>query len=408
MNTPRTYFTVIILSLVGIIMTTSLTLANLRFAAQSPGGNDFIPRWLGTRLYITEHQKPYSEHTTRAIQDYIYGRPAKPEEDQQLFVYPIYAMLVFSPFALVEYYPLARALWMTVLEISMLATGIISIKLMHWRVPKVVLAGVLILALTWYPSIRALINGNAAVIVAVFICISLMCIREKKDFLAGILMALAAIKPQMVFLLMFFTLLWGISHRRWQLVGSISGSLLLLTALSFLVQPDWIMQNYLQIAAYPGYTPPATPAAIFADWWPDVGKYLGWLLSLVIALLMVREWKAAMKTDFNHFLWTACFTLAATNLVGIRTGTTHYLALFPAIILILYSLSKKWGDKGIWISVIFIIILLVGFWLLFLVTIEQSPQPMQHSIMILPIPVIILGGLYGIRNYFRQPLISTK
>jgi len=74
-----------------------LTWANYHYSVQNPGGSDFLPRWVGTRMLLMEGKSPYSEETTREIHQRFYGRPARSDEDQVLFVYPLYSIFVFAP-----------------------------------------------------------------------------------------------------------------------------------------------------------------------------------------------------------------------------------------------------------------------------------------------------------------------
>ena len=54
------------------------------FTSQIPSGNDFYPRWRGTRALLLEGKDPYSEEVTLEIQRGMYGRPAREDEDGEL------------------------------------------------------------------------------------------------------------------------------------------------------------------------------------------------------------------------------------------------------------------------------------------------------------------------------------
>ena len=70
------------------------------FTSRVPSGNDFYPRWHGTRAVLLEGRDPYSREVTLEIQEAIYGRPARESEDQVAFAYPLYISLLILPFAL--------------------------------------------------------------------------------------------------------------------------------------------------------------------------------------------------------------------------------------------------------------------------------------------------------------------
>ena len=62
-----------------------MTWGNFYFVNQSSGKNDFIPRWNGTRYYLTKGISPYSKQVTLEAQKLAYGRDAKAGEDPRMF-----------------------------------------------------------------------------------------------------------------------------------------------------------------------------------------------------------------------------------------------------------------------------------------------------------------------------------
>jgi len=234
--------------------------ANLNFTQQNPGGNDFLPRWRATQLYLKEGQNPYSFETTMAIQQSMYGRSAWESEDQALFAYPFYTMFLIAPFAFIEDFALARAAWMTVLEMSLFIIAILGIRMANWRANKFSLAVFLLFAILWYHGAKPLVDGNISILIALFLSMTLWAFFNRKDTWAGIFLALATIKPQMAIFILAFTVIWAISKQRWQLVKSFAVSIILLIGVSFILQPQWIFENLIQISTYPGYVPPRFPS----------------------------------------------------------------------------------------------------------------------------------------------------
>ena len=380
-------------ALVGVIW------VNYQFAQENPGGNDFLPRWSGARLYLTNGWSPYSDQTTRAIQERFYGRPARPDEDQALFVYPLYSLWVFAPYALIGDFTLARALWMTTLEVSLVLIAALSLKLTDWRLHGLALVGLLLFAELWYHGVRPAINGNATVLCALFSTAALLCIRDRRDATAGALLALASIKPQIVALLLPFVLVWAVSQRRWRLLGGTIGSLVVLGMSAMLLIPDWTLQNLRQVTAYPGYSGAGTPGVIFSEWWPEVGYPLGWLLTIVLATLLLREWWAAWGKEARWFLWTASLTLVLTQWIGIQTDPTNYTVLFLPLVLVCAFWEQGWGRRGRLIAFASMLVLFVGLWALFLGTVKYGAQAQQHPVMFFPLPLFLLVGLYSVRRW---------
>ena len=384
-------------------LSVGLTLGNYQYTSKNPGGNDFLSRWVGTRVFLTKGVSPYSQEATRQIQEMAYGREAKPGEDQMLFAYPFYTTLLIGPFAVIGDYAWARALWMTALEVMVILLTFVSISLTRWKVSLWFQAVLLLFSLLWYYGLRPIINGNPAVFVALFLALALLALRSNYDPVAGFLLAISTIKPQMVALIIPFVLLWAISQKRWTIVWTFLGSLILLIAGFAVFFPDWPIQNLRQILSYPTYTLPNTPGAILISWLPGVGKQLGWgITTLMIALLAV-EWRNVLKKEFRWFLWASYLTLTVTNLIGFHTATENYVAMFPGLVLVLAVWDERWKRWGRWVGFVTILILLVGLWMIFISTIQFNDQPIQHPIMFFPLPVLLVVGLYWVRWWAIRP-----
>lgn len=392
----QTAVTTLVLILLVLVAFVTLTWGNYRYALQNPGGNDFIPRWVGLRLFMTEGISPYGDEASHTIQQIIFGRPAQAHEDHSLFVYPLYSLALMWPYALVGSLPLARALWMTTLQLLALWLAAGSLRLVRWRPSPALFGALFVFIALWYHTVRPIINGNPGILVAALILATFLSIRAEKDVWAALFLALATIKLHVVLLLLPLTLLWAYSRGRRLLVVALPLWMLLLVAATTLLLPDWMWQNLAQIRAYPAYTLPGSPGAIFESWWPQIGSTLGWLLTAVTALLLFREWRAVWGRSFDVFLWVACLTLVITTLIGIRMATENFIVFFPGLVLVWALWQQKWGHYGRGLVLATMALLFAGLWLLFLLTLEEGAT--QHLIMFLPLPLFTLIALYSVRK----------
>jgi hypothetical protein len=391
------------LVIVALATLVGLTWANYSYSYQNPGGKDFLSRYVATRVFLLEGDSPYSERATREIHKMMYGRPAKANEDQALFVYPFYTVYIMAPFALIPDYNMARAVWMTVLEVSLVALLLISLSLCRWKIPVWTLVVLMFFIVFWYHSFRPLINGNPSVLVALIIALGFLAIRARQDGAAGFLLAYATIKPQIMVLLAVYILFWSASQKRWKLFWGFVSSLAFLIATSFLFVPDWLIENLRQILAYSGYTLPGTPREILLEALPGVGNQLGWALTIIMIAALIVEWRASMHKDFIWFYWTALLTLVATNLIGIPTTTENYLALFPALVLVFAAWDTHWRKLGKWLVTLSVVLLFFGLWWLFLSTLQPGDQPTQSPIMFFPFPFFLFFTLYWVRWWVLHP-----
>ncbi len=384
------------------VLAAALTVVNLRFTRVSPGGNDFLPRWMGTRLFITQRINPYGAEATAAIQDRMYGRLAEEGEDAALFAYPFYSMLVFAPFALVEDYPLARALWITAQEIAVAIAILAALGFSGWRPSRWPLVALLLFALTWFHSAKPLVDGNAAVLVTMFVALGLYAMRRGRDGLAGMAFALSTIKPQMVLLPLVLIMAWALSQKRRSAVVSFGVSMLVVLAASFALQPSWAAENLAQVLLYGSYSPPGTLIAVFQAWWGEIGRTTGLVVSALVGLLLFYEWMSAAGQRFDWLLWTVCLTLALGPLVGMPSTSSNHVILLLAVVWLLALWQRRTGQpRAEWVL---LPVLYVGLWALFLLTLQQEQAQFgEHLSLLLAAPVFLAISLYWLRWWLLRP-----
>lgn len=389
-----------------VICVIGIGLVNYRYCQQNPGGNDFLVHWVGTQTFMKEGISPYSDITALRIQTLAYGRPAGPGEHELRVAYPFYSVILFIPFALIQDFTLARAVWMTVLEISLILLAFTNQRLFQWKTNLVVLTLFLLFSLLWYHAVRPVINGNVVILIALGVTACLWALKSGYDELAGIVLAFTTIKPQVVVLIILFIFLWCIYHRRWRFVAWFLGTMALLFAIAFLFLPDWIIQNVREILRYPGYNPPGNPGAAFAVWLPAMGKRLGWILSGLLVIILILEWWQAFRRsgDFQEALWTACLTLVISQWIGIQTDPGNFIVLFPALVLVFATWDMRFKRFGKILTISSILVLLIGIWAIFLSTVEYGSQPQQSPVMFFPLPGFLLLALYWVRWWVvRRP-----
>jgi hypothetical protein len=393
-----------ILAVTGILVILGLlSWGNYLYATQNPGGNDFLVHWMGTRSFLTEGVSPYSDEAALKIQQMAYGRPAQQGEHELRVAYPLYSIVLFFPFSLISNFVLARALWMTLLEVGLFLFSWVCIRLADWRPSLLMTAGFFIFSILWYHAFRPLINGNAVILVALMVAGGLLALRNEADELAGVLFAFSTIKPQVVVLLILFVLIWGIRSKRWRLVGWLVGTIALLSASVALLMPDWILQNLREVLRYPGYNPPGTLQAALGIYLPAMGQRIGWGIAGVLGIILLIEWWLSIRWEFRGFLWTACLTLVFSQWMGIQTDPGNFIVVLPALTLIFALWQERWTRLGNILSISSLVILFLGIWALFLGTVTYGNQPQQSPIMFLPLPSFLIIALFWVRWWAVNP-----
>ena len=387
-----------------ILILVGLTWINYQYTTQNQTMNKFLPRWAGTRFLMMKGWSPYSQQTTDEIQQMAYGRLARSGEDRGYFVYPLYSSLIYAPFSLTDDFALANALYMTVLELSVIAIFVISLSLSQWRPSPVLFIFLFIFTALWYHTLRPILSSNASILSALFIITALLAIRSNIDALAGISLALASIKPQMVLILYIFILIWAVSTHRWTLIWSLLGFLVLFIAAGSLLVPNWIVDNIRQVIRFSESKFITTPGAIISYWLPGIGRQVGWALTGIMVGVLLIEWRHSLGKEFRWFYWTVLLTLVINNLIGIYTTLENYIILYPAIILIFALLDKRWGSFGRGLIILLILIITVGLWGILLNTANKGSQPDLDPIIFFFMPLLTLFGLYWVRWWAIRPM----
>lgn len=400
----RNTLIIILASLLFIpVIFSGLMWLNLRLATINPQDTHFITYWLGTRSFLFDAESPYSEDVTEQIQQGIYGHPIKAGEHAFTVRYPLYAVLLFAPFALVSDYLVARALWLTGLQVVLIVTAVLAARLVDWKPPLWLFIPSLLFSLLWVHGFLPMIDGNVIIWVAFFLVLTLLSIRAERYEVAGILLALLTFQPLPVLPVIVFIIFWSFSHRQWLLPVFFACILALLTAAGMFVIPDWPVEFLRVLLNSSEYPPPDTLGLVLADWWPGVGLQLGWAIVAFFVVILLSEWWLARHKDFRWFLWTCCLTLVIGQWVGIPTSPV----VFTLFILPLMLVFATWEERNSFGSrILAIIILLVmggGLWSIFWSGRDDYPWPLAPAGLFIPAPLLVLFMLYWIRWWAIRP-----
>jgi len=355
------------------------------FTSKFPGANDFYSRWAGGRAFLVDGLNPYSDEVTRRIQLGMYGHLAQGGADQVAFAYPLYTIYLFFPLSLIPSYPQAQALWQAILEFALLLAVFFTLRIYRWQPKPWLLAVTCFWSVLFYPGARSIILGQFAIVVFAFIALALWAVKEGRDILAGVCLALSTIKPQMVFLLIPLLLLWAIYHQRWRVVGSFTVSMTVLVLSSLLLVPTWIADFFIWMSRYPSYTAIGSPIWTLTHYFfPQLGTPVEIMISLLVLGYLFYTWRGAVNGIWLEFDWVVAMTLIVTNLIALRTATTNYVVLLMPTFIVFKTLDKRFQRRGAMLIALIELLLLVCFWGLFATTVVGN---YEHPIMYLPLPI---------------------
>lgn len=367
-----------------------------------PGHNDFLTVWEAGRSFWRDGLDPYGEQATINIQTRIYGRPATEDEFPNYYAYPLYTLLLMVPLVF-SGFAWASAIWMVASEVFLIAALILLLNLFRWRPRPWLLALLLLWVLLNYYAARGLILGQVSHFIYVTQVLVLWALARRLDVLAGVVLAVTTMKPQMGFLLVPFLILWAIRVRRWHFVAAAASVWLALMVLSFALQPDWMQGWLAQLRDYPSYTDIGAPTEILMQDTLGLGALGVWAANLALWAVLGWAWFTVLVQGHGErFDWVVMLTLTVTHLSALRTATPHFVIFTIPLVFYFKQLDRRAAWRA-WIVVILVMTLIVP-WVHFVLTV--SADSAEHASLYLPPPLIMLAVLWITRRlWWRHPVI---
>ena len=368
------------------------------FTSRYPGGNDFYARWVGGCALFREGMNPYSRTVTLRIQRGMYGRPARADEDQVAFAYPLYSLIFFWPLCLTNNYPLVQAIWLWVLLAALIVSVILWLRLIRWHPHLWLWSLTIVWSVLLYHNLRALLLGQFAVWVLLTLVAALWTMERGFDGWGGIFLAFSTVKPQMVYLATPWILLWAAGKGRWRVWLGFFLAFVGLVLFPMVLLPFWIPDFVSQAILYPSYTVYGSLTWMIVQYALGLGFWAEILvIILLLAGLLILGWRL-WRGDWEQMLWMLGVLLLATNFFTPRIATTNYLLFMPWVLWGFKMFQRAWGRRGTWAIVVFELLSLFGLWGLFLVTVEGD---FETAPVYFPFPTMMGGLLFWLWRYVQ-------
>lgn len=313
-------------------------------AHDRPRGNlsDLYPRWLGARELLRHGRNPYGAEITREIQLGYYGRaldPARPNDpkDQQGFAYPVYVVFLLVPTIDFPFTPVQAGFRWLLIALAA-ATVVLWLRMVRWKVHFTCIAFFSVLALGWLPMVQGIKLQQLSLLVAASFAACGACLAGGWLFIAGGLLALATIKPQLTWPLVLWLLVWAASdwRGRRRFVFGFALVMALLFAGAEWVLPGWIGMFTAAIRQYHHYT--QNQSVLVWMFGPIAGRIFEILCTLACAALVWHSRREPFTSP--EFGRATALVLALTVVIVPMFAPYNQVLLMPAILVLLKSASS--------------------------------------------------------------------
>jgi Glycosyltransferase family 87 len=310
-----------------------------------PTMGDLYSPWRGTQELILGHRDPYGAEVTADIQAVYYGKvlrgaPGEPK-DQQRFAYPVYVVFFLFPAVGLPFSTVRVIFWWLLLAITV-ASVPLWLRLIAGRTSTLAMIVMAAMTVSSVPVVQGLNLQQLGLLVAFLLagCAALLAVQ--RYFAAGLVLALAFIKPQMSVLVTAWLVLWALSgwrtrrHFLWGLFGGLAALILG----GELLSPGWITRFLSGLVAYDKYTG--------GNYW--LGLMFPGRLSVATAaaaavVTAVICWRARREPENSlTFAFGYCLLLNITILIIPATAAAfNQVLLLPALLLLVSRWRAVWA-----------------------------------------------------------------
>ncbi|HNN12522.1 MAG TPA: hypothetical protein PKL78_03125 [Anaerolineales bacterium] len=397
--TPRDYQFIILALLVVAVASFGLVRVNLSLPR---GGGDFLVHWVASRGFITERLDPYSGEVPARVQQLVYGGAAQAGSEPYILDTPFHLLLLYFPFALLPDPQTARAIFNLLLELSLLALALLSLRLTDGRTPLWFALLFVLFGVTSLYAFQAILESNPVILLGLFYAGILWALKSDQDEFAGALAAFSCYYWEVGLPFLLLVLWRSYRQGRTRILASFGLWTLVLGAVSFLVYSNWFLA-YLRagmnnLRADFGFSVFTTLRQLF----PTYGQVIAWAVIVILLIALGYEWNPSLLEDDRRFYWVACLSLAAAPLLGFRSELENLSVLLIPLALVFSIILDRWGRLGG--MLVFLLLLAVAGlpWGLYFLVLPGFLIK-SGEVMYLFLPVFTLVGLYWVRWWALRP-----
>lgn len=314
-------------------------------AHQRPRGNlsDLYPRWLGARELLLRGRNPYSPELTREIQAGYYGRaldPARPGDpkDEQGFAYPAYVVFLLAPTVTLPFEGVKVGFKWLLIGLGA-ASVLLWFQVLEWRPPPLETLIFIVLMLGWFPTVQGIKLQQLSLLVAGLIAVAGSCLVKGRLFLAGGLLALATIKPQLAWPIVLWLVVWAVSAwgSRRRFVFGFGLMMVFLLMGAEVVLPGWQRMFLVAIGQYHRYT--QNQSVLVWMFGVVFGRILEAIAVVTCAACVWRTRRApAASAEFGR---STALVLALTVLIVPMFAPYNQVLLVPTILFLVQRATTR-------------------------------------------------------------------
>jgi len=399
------HYWITLLSIVGVV---GLVFLKLNLSEQFAHQDEFAPRWVAAKQWMTEGTSPYDREVFEQTQALWkpYGYTAD-ELSQGHYLDLVWNLFLFLPFSFLPYL-VARAIWMTIITLAVFFCVWFGFDLAGVRfhpIEKVLIALLITLS---YPSFKLILNASILPLYVFFMIIGTKKGLEGRSTAAGIYFLLSLGMFPLSLILAIFFAIWLGSRRDSGFLSIYLAGFAFLLVTSLILFPSWIPEWFANLVqVHPDLSWVDTPLMRMADFFPGAYQPLAISLHVLTLFMLLVEWYGLPESGERQIRWKALLTMNLMSFLNPASSAVYLLLAWPGLFLFFNFLDEKWKIGGKILSWTVFLILLNRFWTDFQNT--QNWSSTESTVVSVILPIIALIGLEWTRWWAMEspkPLIE--
>jgi hypothetical protein len=359
--------------------------------------DQFLLPWAAGRAWLLEGVDPYDGQVLRLARITLANLDFRGQLPEVTQLTAPFLNLVFSLIFSLIPYEIARTAWLVLLEVSLAASGFFLLKLSNWKTSFVEKAVVILLMMSWLPSLQLVLEGSLTPLVIFLIFAGVYSLLKGKETLAGFLLALTFGSIQITFLVLTILIIWSIFHRRGATLVAYFSGLAFLWIISLILLPSW-PAGWLGVLleVYTNFSWVHTPLMDLAGLLPGISNYLSIALHAGFAIYLVATWISSLNRSNKEPTWRLLALLNLAYLFQLENTAGSLMLTLPALFLAFRYWSERWHLVGRLLSWLSLLLISVLPWL-----VNDLPDVFTGNVpftgLVIGLPLLSVFGMISVR-----------
>lgn len=380
----------IILALVGA------TFLNIRLSERFASEVGFATRYMAAKYWIKTGLSPYSQETFEATLELLGESSPRPDSlDKGRFIDPATYVLFYIPLSFLPY-PIAKAIWMTIIELSFILSAWLCLKIVRLDLSLIETLLMSLGALFFYPNLKMILSASILPFYIFLLVWAIWLAMNKQGRMAGVLFFLAFAMLPISLVIAIFFMIWMGARRDNSLTTIYFIGLLFMVLIALILFPNWIAEWFeAYLLLYPRFTWIDTPLMRVGELFPGASRQISIGLHVITIIYLFVEWYGLPSKEQRGLQWKLSLTILLLYLLNPLKPISYMILLFIPLFAIYKYLNEKWRVGGRIITWLSFLGIGVVYW--FKGFNQETFVSAESTLIILLLALLCMLGL----QYFR-------